>query len=219
MQVGPATWSQKPRLQRGLALQSWFLAQPRTKNQDGRARPPCNLGSTGPGTVQLVPICTGFVPVSMLSESHRPVQIGAMVQVAPATWNQQPRTKIAERSYPAILVPGSTKNSRPRSRTKNQDGRARPLCNLGSWLLVPICTGLCRSLCCRNTQAGTNRCNGTSCTGPSPVEPRTKNQDCRARPPCNLGSRFLVPRGRGRCNLYRFVAVCTGPYWCNVNNG
>ena len=47
---------------------------------------------------------------------------------------------------------------------------------------------------------------GTSCTGP--MEPRTKNQDCRARPPRNLGSWFLVlgaGAGTTCTDLYRFV--------------
>ena len=51
---------------------------------------------------------------------------------------------------------------------------------------------------------------GTSCTGPGPLEPRTKNQDCGEVLPCNLGFWFLVPLGR--YNLYRFVPVCTGLY-------
>ena len=99
-------------------------------------------------------------------------------------------------------------------RTKNQDcGEVLP-CNLGSWFLVPwgrynlyrfvpVCTGLYVV----ETYGRYKPVQiGTSCTGPR--EPRTKNQDCRARPPCNLGSWFLVP-GAGPVQL---VALCTGLY-------
>ena len=112
-------------------------------------------------------------------DRYKPVQIGTSY-TGPSHWNQEPRTKIAGRSCPAILV-------------------------LGSMGPVQTCTDLYRFVPLSILSQHTGRYKpvqiGTSCT--SPIEPRTKNQDCRARPPCNLGSWLY--------NLYRFVPACTGP--------
>ena len=80
------------------------------------------------GPVQLVPVCTGLYRPVCFDNIETGTNRYKSVQVVPAPWNQEPRTKIAGQDLPAILV-------------------------LGSWFqgwgpaqLVPICTGLYRSL-------------------------------------------------------------------------
>ena len=89
----------------------------------------------------------------------------------------------------------------------NQEPRLQGTTSLQHWFLVLGSRVPAQLVPLRRFRAG-------------PVEQRTKNQDCCARPPCNLGSWFLVPRAgfRYTCTgLYRFVPACAGLYWCNTN--
>ena len=127
-----------------------------------------------------------FIPGCLSICLYKPVQIGTSC-TGPGPWNQEPRTKIAGRSCPAILVLGSSFH-----------GAGTTCTDL--YRFVPV------SMLSKHTGRYKPVQIGTSCTGP--IEPRTKNQGGRARPPCNLGSWFLVP-GAG---LLQLAQLCTGLY-------
>ena len=151
------TKNQEPRLQGGLTQKAWFLVlgstgpaqnrhngtscagprEPRTKNQDCREVLPRNLGSwfLVPRGRHNLCCCAGFVPAYVCSTTLV-WEYDPILQGGPGTKMVHCRCCL-QFSDSKSLAASSLGHNNPLPRPKSQDCRARPPCNLGSWLLVP----------------------------------------------------------------------------------